>query len=158
MPRFRDNAGEGKVEQLKKVNIPVRTVMVRTVDSAKTAAPARTYKERIEDATVTSQETQNDIEKEHLNKLRQQQKQRRAFFVWAMITISSVLLASGLFMAAYMIVKGNETEPAVIIAWLSSGLVETLGLGYIIANYLFEQNGIVSKKKQRKNRGGKSKN
>lgn len=127
--------GQRSVDQLKNTDIPLRIV------SVKASAAATTYDERLREAQVSSEETRNAIEQEHLNKLKQQQRQRRHFFLWAMIAISAVLVASAAFMFAYMVVKGNRTEAAVIIAWLSSGLVETLGLGYIIANYLFEQNG-----------------
>lgn len=121
------------VERLRATNIPVSDVPVRTT------APISDYVARHREATVVSEETQNEIQAEHVNKLKQKHEQRKAFFKWAMISISGVLLASAGFMFAYMVVKGDQTEPAVIIAWLSSGLVETLGLGYIIANYLFQQ-------------------
>lgn len=155
MPDQGNDPGDRPADQLKGVDIPARAVLIRG------SAAATAYDRRMREAQVSSEETRNAIEEEHLNKLRQQQRQRRTFFVWAMFAISAVLFASAIFMTAYMLVKGNQTEPTVIIAWLSSGLVETLGLGYIIANYLFEQSGNQSpeKKKRKKNGGrGKSRN
>lgn len=88
-----------------------------------------------------SAETLGSIEKERLAKLKQQGDQRRHFFVWAIVSISGVLVASTVFMSGYLITMGDQVEPSVMIAWFSSALVETLGLGYIIANSLYEASG-----------------
>ncbi len=68
------------------------------------------------------------------------QDQRRRFFLWAIIAISGVLTFSAFAFVWYLVAKGSEIDSAVMIAWLSTSLLETLGLGYIIANYLFEGN------------------
>lgn len=130
-----DDLDNARVEGLKE-DVP-RTVDPAAITRVSRPAGESDYLIRLRLARVESEELLVEISKEELRKLRQQHGQRRTFFLWAVTTISAVLAASAAFMIVYFAVRGPNVESAVMIAWLSSGLVETLGLGYIIANYLF---------------------
>lgn len=134
-----DRFDDAALEALKD-DVP-RSLDVAQVVHTVAVGAATEFEERLRQARVDSEELLVDVGKEDLKKLRQQHTQRTAFFRWATVAISGVLVASAGFMITYMALKGPDVEASVMIAWLGSGLVETLGLGYIIANYLFAGNG-----------------
>lgn len=131
-----DVEGAG-VDQLGK-NREVDESVAKAADAAVVAPVDAGYEEEFNQHRLTTLEAQADLAKEEVRRVKQQFDQRRHFFGWAVGTISGVLFGSAALMVWYVIVRGPNIEPAVMIAWLSSGLVETLGLGYIIANYLFD--------------------
>lgn len=101
-------------------------------------ADADEYRKRWRDSQLKSREVQIAIDEEVLVKMKQQHRLRRSFFWWAVSAISAVLVGSGWFMYQYFQLKGGAVEAEVMLGWLTTSVVETLGLGYIIANYLFD--------------------
>lgn len=51
------------------------------------------------------------------------------------------LAAAVLIMITYMISEWGELEPSVIISFNAAVVVNTVGLAYIVANYLFPKGG-----------------
>lgn len=135
-PEGTEQADLSKLQRDRSVNPNDKAVVI--AKSAPDREAGRQFERQMREFEMVSRTTRNDIEKEELRRLRQQHSQRSRFFYWAVITISAVLVMSAIFMLVYFSIRGSEVEAAVMIAWLSSGLVETLGLGYIIANYLFD--------------------
>ncbi len=81
---------------------------------------------------------QNEILEAERDRLVQQGGHRRVFFLWSMSAITAVLLFNGLIFWWYMNAsKGLPSEP-VLISWMSTSIVEVIGLGYIIARSLFQ--------------------
>lgn len=62
----------------------------------------------------------------------------RPFFFWSVVaSMAFTLLASVGIMAFYIWSQWDDIDSAVMIAWMSAAVVETIGLAYIVANYLF---------------------
>lgn len=99
---------------------------------------ASEYNRKRLEAQHRSRQIQIEVDAEILEKMKQQHTLRRLFFWWAVSAITAVLVGSGWFMWLYFQLKGDRVEPQVILGWLTTCVVETLGLGYIIANYLFD--------------------
>lgn len=105
----------------------------------------------------------NDLENEILgaerDRLLQQRGHRSNFFRWAVVAISVVLLFNGGMFLWHMIASGGLPSDVVIISWMSTSIVEVLGLGYIIARSLFQSggaNGVFYSRSDRKAQTGSS--
>ncbi|MGP4031098.1 hypothetical protein [Pseudarthrobacter sp. 1C304] len=72
-----------------------------------------------------------------LARLNQQSKLRSKFFWVASSLASFVILASTAGVGLYVILAGADTEPAVLITWMTAVVVELLGILKIIAVYLY---------------------
>jgi hypothetical protein len=79
----------------------------------------------------------NQILEAERDRVRQQKGHRSKFFTWAVISISCVFAFNGSIFVWHMIATGGSPADAVIISWMSTSIVEVLGLGYIIARSLF---------------------
>ena len=108
------------------------------------------YRQDFRAAEIETKKLALDVQQQEVNRLEQEYDHRRAFFRWALWAISIVLGLSAIMFGWYMIVKGPAIDSAVMVAWLSTTLVETLGLGYIIAHSLFEANVPVKRKNVRR--------
>jgi len=126
--------------------------LLRTIDVAKAASEtdlvsaaaeieSGDYDSQFRQAAVDSSLIQNQILTEELGRIQQQKNLRRAFFGWTIGLVTMVVLLNGIIMIWHMIATAGLPSDAFLIAWLSTTLVETIGLGYIIANYLFDGTG-----------------
>lgn len=77
-------------------------------------------------------------------KLKNDNEMRKAFFAWASkLTVAIITINSVLF-AIYMAVHAWGVHPvpeSVMLAWVTSTIVEVLGIVAIIARYLFPGKG-----------------
>lgn len=90
------------------------------------------------DAASRADTLRNEILEAERDRLKQQKAHRHAFFIWAVIAISVVLLFGGLMFNWHMVSTGGKPSEAVMISWMTTSIVEVIGLGYIIARSLFE--------------------
>lgn len=98
-----------------------------TVDQLDAQPPARDATDAHVDNTLAAE-----------NERRVQANQLRKRFFWAVVcAMCFVLVASVGIMGFYIWSEWGEIDTAVMIAWLSATVVQTIGLAYIIANYLF---------------------
>lgn len=86
---------------------------------------------------VVSDQTANRILEAEAKRQDQANELRPRFFWSVVAAMSFTLVASVGIMAAYLWSQWGEVEPGVMIAWMSAAVVETIGLAYIVANYLF---------------------
>lgn len=65
--------------------------------------------------------------------------------VWAEVVVAVVLFLSaigiGVYLWASFWVRQEMPDSSVLITWLSSTVVEVIGIMYVIARYLFPQSG-----------------
>lgn len=80
---------------------------------------------------------QLELQKAELARLTQMSTLRSKFFWLATILAAAVILASTAGVGYYVIVSGKDTEPAVLITWMTAVVVELLGILKIMALYLF---------------------
>ncbi|CAH0231903.1 hypothetical protein SRABI26_02671 [Arthrobacter sp. Bi26] len=72
-----------------------------------------------------------------LERLNQQSNLRSKFFWVASSLASFVILASTAGVGLYVILAGADTDPVVLITWMTAVVVELLGILKIIAVYLY---------------------
>lgn len=77
------------------------------------------------------------MEREELARLQQQNDLRRQFFVFASWLAVGVLVFGCALVGYYAWSVDGELEPSVLQFWISSTIVEVLGIIFIIARYLF---------------------
>lgn len=80
----------------------------------------------------------NEILEAERDRLKQQREHRHAFFIWAVIAISAVLVFGGIMFAWHVAASDGKPSEPVMISWMTTSIVEVIGLGYIIARSLFE--------------------
>jgi hypothetical protein len=72
-----------------------------------------------------------------LARLNQQSKLRSKFFWVASALASFVIVASTAGIGLYVVLAGANTDPAVLITWMTAVVIELLGILKIIAVYLY---------------------
>lgn len=77
------------------------------------------------------------LAKAHLKRAEQDNTHRGWFVKWVLWVVSGTLAAGVAVMVAYVCSEWHTIESAVLIAWFSASVVQTIGLAYVIANYLF---------------------
>ena len=93
-----------------------------------------------------------DLVQEQLTSLRLANEQHRSdnkartqMMVWAEVVVAVVLFLSaigiGVYLWASFWVRQEMPDSSVLITWLSSTVVEVIGIMYVIARYLFPQSG-----------------
>ncbi|KAM9863019.1 hypothetical protein ACI1US_01021 [Leucobacter sp. BZR 635] len=82
-----------------------------------------------------------------INRLHQQNEMRPKFFKLAAALAWSVIIGNFILVGWYAWHAKAAIEPYVIVAWISSTVVEILGIIYIIAQYLFP--GVPPKRKKK---------
>lgn len=93
-----------------------------------------------EDATETEAEAfdlKKALDEAEVDKAKQAQDFRGKFFYWAMWLITAALVINFVVMGFYMASQWRDISDPVMVSWFSATIVEVLGLGYIIATYLF---------------------
>ncbi|GMA33541.1 hypothetical protein [Litorihabitans aurantiacus] len=88
-------------------------------------------------AAEVNDKTANRILNAEADRQDQANKLRERFFWSVTGAMSFALVSSVLVMGAYIWSEFGDVQIQVMIAWLSATVVETIGLAYIIANYLF---------------------
>lgn len=89
--------------------------------------PAKSIAERIDD--------------ERLEELKEARVYRRRI-VWFTLTVVGTLVAAATtFTSLYFWSEWGELDPAVMIAYFTSVVVESIGILYVIASYLFPKDG-----------------
>ena len=79
----------------------------------------------------------NDLKREKVRKAKQQNELRERFFRWTSILASAIIAGNFVLMAYYAHALGGKVPDNVMIYWISSTVVQILGIVYIIARYLF---------------------
>lgn len=108
--------------------------LVAESENADSADVASSRREAVAKAEALS----NEILEAERDRLKQQKSHRHAFFIWAVIAISTVLIFGALMFNWHMVATGGKPSEAVMISWMTTSIVEVIGLGYIIARSLFE--------------------
>lgn len=75
-----------------------------------------------------------------IDKLKNDNEMRKAFFAWASKLTIAIIGLNGVLFAAYLYVQwdgGHPIPESVMFAWVTSTIVEVLGIVAIIARYLF---------------------
>jgi hypothetical protein len=106
-----------------------------------TQSPGENTAAQRERAALRSQDLQNDILEAERDRVQQQKGHRTKFFVWAIIAVSAVLIFGGCMFVWHMNATNGKPADVVIVSWMSTSIVEVVGLGYIIARSLFEVRG-----------------
>jgi hypothetical protein len=83
------------------------------------------------------QDYDNQLLLAELGRLNQQSKLRSKFFWVASSLASFVILASTAGVGLYIVLAGADTDPLVLITWMTAVVVELLGILKIIAVYLY---------------------
>jgi len=78
-----------------------------------------------------------EMELQEISRLRQQNDLRLRFFTFASRLAVSVLVFGCALVGYYAWSVKGHVEPSVLQFWISSTIVEVLGIIYIIARYLF---------------------
>lgn len=68
-------------------------------------------------------------------------KLRESFFKTVRWALISILVASAVTMVLYLISEWGNVSPTVMISFNVAIVVDTIGLAYIVANYLFPRGG-----------------
>lgn len=124
------------------------------VESA-TDADSSDYARQAREAEIATDKIKNEILEAERDRLRQQKTQRRIFFFWAIAAISGILVFNGFVFSWYMDASRGTPSDAVLISWITTSIVEVIGLGYIIARSLFrsqnneDANGSTADKRSR---------
>ncbi len=124
------------------------------VESA-TDADSTDYARQAREAEIATDQIKNQILEAERDRLRQQKTQRRVFFFWAIGAISGILIFNGFVFSWYMDASRGTPSDAVLISWITTSIVEVIGLGYIIARSLFrsqnneDANGSTADKRSR---------
>ncbi|WP_309080319.1 hypothetical protein [Zhihengliuella sp.] len=84
----------------------------------------------------------SDVDKElkaaKANEAHDKNDLRQKFFRWTMWLITGALTVNAVGMFLYLISQWGRLSDTVMVGWFATTLVEVLGLGYVIANYLFD--------------------
>jgi len=107
------------------------------VDSA-TPAEDSNYAQQIAQAGAEAEKIKNQILGAERDRLEQQKKQRRVFFYWAIAAITGILIFNSVIFVWHMDATRGRPSDTVIISWITTSIVEVIGLGYIIARSLFK--------------------
>ena len=110
-------------------DVPLDAVAQRIVSGAGAAAP--------EAIANSVRNYDNELLGAELVRLTQQSNLRSKFFWVASSLAVAVILASTIGVGYYVWQAGKETEPAVLITWMTAVVVELLGILKIIAVYLY---------------------
>lgn len=83
---------------------------------------------------IESKQTKNELNHE---RLKQAHKLRTPFF-WLASGLAGASVVAGIVVVIwYLVVAGAEVSPVVLVSFFTSVVVETLGILYIIARYLY---------------------
>lgn len=91
-------------------------------------------------AAPTKDVTDDQVET-YRNKAVQTHGFRDSFFRTVKWSLISTLAAAVVIMALYIISEWNDLQSAVLISFNAAVVVNTIGLAYIVANYLFPRGG-----------------
>lgn len=108
-----------------------KTVLERlaraTTDDLEAKAPAGDIPDEVADETLEPEEA----------RLKQALDLRKRFFRIVIWALWFVLGSSVAVMTAYIVSQWGRLDSRVMIAWMAAAVVQTIGLAYIVANYLF---------------------
>lgn len=76
-----------------------------------------------------------------LDNVQQKHDFRPLFIYWSLALMSAAVLLNFATMGLYLRSQWNNLADGVMIAWFAATIVEVLGLGYIVANYLVDGKG-----------------
>jgi hypothetical protein len=105
-------------------------VTASTDDLARTPAP-----------NPTDKSLKERINEERYKELRAANRYRRAIVRFTLTTVAALVLAATIFMGLYVGSQWHHIEASVMIGYFSSIVVESIGILYIIARYLFPHSG-----------------
>jgi hypothetical protein len=116
---------------------PVEDTESDLVDISDKSGDDKRYENRMQELQVKATEAEVNLANAEKERIDQQKRHRSWFFYWALAVITLALSGNFALYLWHMHATQGEPEPAIVIAWLSTTLVEVLGLGYIIAHSLF---------------------
>lgn len=70
---------------------------------------------------------------------KQNRRLRRHFFYFITVAVSTVIIAGIAVVGLYFGSEWGHVDASVIVAWFSAEIVQTIGLAYIVAKYLFSK-------------------
>jgi hypothetical protein len=88
-----------------------------------------------------SQSVADRIDDERLKELTEARRYRRATVKFTLRAVGWLDAFATTFMIAYVVSQWHHVEAAVIIAYFSSVVVQSIGVLYVISKYLFPQAG-----------------
>lgn len=98
------------------------------------------------EASDAEADLKNEQAKADLTETHDKNGLRKEFFNWAKGAMTASIVINGLGMAAYVVSQWGDLSDGVMVGWFATTIVEVLGIGYIIGNYLFNGNGKSSAK------------
>ncbi|WP_282944443.1 hypothetical protein [Cellulomonas endometrii] len=101
------------------------------------AASADALDTEVVKGAASDEDVAAGLARERLTRAQQENTHRSWFVRWVIGVVTGTLVAGIGIMVAYICSEWSETDPSVLIAWFSASVVQTIGLAYVIANYLF---------------------
>lgn len=90
---------------------------------------------------VDDKSTQDRIDDERLGELRDAREYRKRIVTFTLIIVGGLVMAATAFMGVYMGSQWHKVEASVVIAYFTSVVVESIGILYVISQYLFPNSG-----------------
>jgi len=87
---------------------------------------------------------ERDLEHADIDQAYQANELRESFYKYVVRVVTGTLAVSIILVALYMWSEWSEIPGSVMIAWFGSTVVQVLGLGYIVARYLFAPRGQIA--------------
>lgn len=79
------------------------------------------------------------LDQARVTRATQDNTHRQWFVKWVIGIVTGSLLAGVGIMGCYVTSEWREVSPSVLVAWFSASVVQTIGLAYVIARYLFPE-------------------
>lgn len=92
----------------------------------------------------SDQAIDRDLEHADIDQAYQANDLRAKFYKYVVRVVTGTLAVSIVLLALYMVSEWGEIPGPVMIAWFSSTVVQVLGLGFIVARYLFAPRGQIA--------------
>lgn len=93
------------------------------------------------EADPDGRSTQERIDEERIEELRDARGYRKKIVTFTLITVGGLVFAATAFMGVYMGSQWHHVEASVVIAYFTSVVVESIGILYVISQYLFPNSG-----------------
>lgn len=77
------------------------------------------------------------LRQQHILELQDKSKKRSDMMKWTLKLATAVVIVSFVVMGSYMWSEWGELDPVVLTGWFAAVVAQTVGLIYVLANYLF---------------------
>lgn len=89
-------------------------------------------------------DAERDLEHADIDQAYQANALREKFYGYVVRIVTGTMVVSILLVGLYMWSEWSQIPGSVMIAWFGSSVVQVLGLGYIVARYLFAPRGQIA--------------